>query len=58
MRATITNKMIEKSYDVGKKVYKKKITLQEGAEVLSNLGMNKNSAADYIYLYSNLIQPS
>ena len=56
MRATITNKMIEKSYDVGKKVYKKKITLQEGAEVLSNLGMNKNSAADYIYLYSNLIQ--
>ena len=48
--------MIENSYDVGKKFFHKKITLQEGTKALSNLGMNKNSAVDYIYLYSNLIQ--
>lgn len=54
--ATITNEMIENSYDVGKKFYQKKITLQEGTETLSKIGMNRNSAVDYIYLYSNLIQ--
>jgi|TARA_B110000261_G_scaffold154219_1_gene185617 5-methylcytosine-specific restriction enzyme A len=54
--ATITNEMIENSYDIGKKFFQKKITLQEGTESLSNLAMNRNSAVDYIYLYSNLIQ--
>lgn len=53
---TITNEMINKSFFVGKRFFQKEISLQKGAEILSKLGMNRNSAIDYIYLYSNLIQ--
>ena len=52
----ITNEMIEKSYNVGKDFFNKKITLKEGVELLTEIGMNENSAVDYIYNYSNLIQ--
>ena len=52
----ITNEMIEKSFDVGKDFFNKKITLKEGVELLTEIGMNENSAVDYIYSYSNLIQ--
>jgi len=53
---TITNEMIETSYVVGKNFYEKKINLKKGVEILTNMGMNKNSAVDYIYNYSKLIQ--
>ena len=36
--------------------FKKKNTLKEAIEILSKNGMNKKSAVDYIYNYSNLIQ--
>ena len=52
----ITNQMIEKSFEIGKRFYKKSISLKEGTKVLTNSGMNENSAVDYIYNYSNLIQ--
>ena len=52
----ITNEMIEKSFDVGKEFYNKKVTLKEGVELLTEIGMNEKSAVDYIYNYSNLIQ--
>ncbi len=52
----ITNEMVEKSYDLGKEFYHKKISLKEAVEILVAIGMNKNSATDYIYNYSNLIQ--
>tara|TARA_B100000989_G_scaffold105268_1_gene77132 strand:- start:848 stop:1585 length:738 start_codon:yes stop_codon:yes gene_type:complete len=54
--AKITNEMVEASYEVGKKFYNKKITLKKGTKTLSKLGMNRNSAVDYIYLFSNLIE--
>ncbi len=52
----ITNEMVEKSYEVGKDFYHKKITLKKAVEFLTQIGMNENSAVDYIYNYSNLIQ--
>jgi 5-methylcytosine-specific restriction protein A len=52
----ITTELVEKAYEVGKKVFHKKTTLKEATEYLSKNGMNKNSAADYIYSYLNLIQ--
>jgi 5-methylcytosine-specific restriction protein A len=54
--AKITSDMIEASYEVGKKIYNKKIALQNGVDTLSKLGMNRNSAVDYIYLFDKLIQ--
>ena len=54
--AKITNEMVEASYDVGKKFYNKKITLKKGTKTLSQLGMNRNSAVDYIYFFTNLIE--
>jgi 5-methylcytosine-specific restriction protein A len=52
----ISNDMIIKSYEVGKLVYKEKLNFKEGIKQLTKMGMNKNSAADYVYNYSNLIQ--
>jgi len=51
----ITNEMIEKSYEIGKGFYKRQISLKEGIKILTDIGMNKNSAVDYVYNYSNLI---
>jgi 5-methylcytosine-specific restriction enzyme A len=48
--------MIAKSYDIGKLFYKGKISLKDGIKLLNEIGMNSNSASDYIYNYSNLIQ--
>ncbi|MCD8408645.1 HNH endonuclease [Tenacibaculum dicentrarchi] len=52
----ITNEMVEKSFEIGKKFYKNKISLKDGIKVLTQIGMNENSAVDYVYNYSNLIQ--
>ncbi|QTD38210.1 HNH endonuclease [Polaribacter batillariae] len=52
----ITNEMVEKSFEIGKKFYKNKISLKDGIKVLTEIGMNENSAVDYVYNYSNLIQ--
>ena len=52
----ITNELVEKSYETGKAFYEKQISLKEGIKILTDIGMNKNSAVDYIYNYSNLIQ--
>lgn len=52
----ITNEMVEKSFEVGKKIFNNQINLKDGIKVLTNIGMNENSAVDYIYNYSNLIQ--
>lgn len=52
----ITNEIVEKAYDIAKDFFHEKITLKQATEVLSETGMNRNSAVDYIYLYSNLIQ--
>lgn len=52
----ITDKMIEKSYKVGKQFYKKQVSLKDGTKLLAEMGMNQNSAVDYVYNYSNLIQ--
>ncbi len=52
----ITNEMVEKSFEIGKKFYKNKISLKDGVKVLTEIGMNENSAVDYVYNYSNLIQ--
>jgi len=52
----ITNEIVEKAYDVAKDFYYDKITLKQAQAILVQNGMNKNSAMDYIYNYSNLIQ--
>ena len=52
----ITNEMVEKSFEIGKKFYKNKISLKNGIKVLTQIGMNENSAFGYVYNYSNLIQ--
>lgn len=52
----ITNEMVEKSYDVGKDFYENIKTLSQAVEILTKIGMNRNSAIDYIYNYSNLIK--
>ena len=54
--AKITNEMIHHSYELGKKFFNNKLSLKESVEELSITGMNKNSATDYIYNYSHLIQ--
>ena len=51
----MTNQMVEKSFEIAKKRFSKKITLQEAVESLENIGVNPNSARDYIYLYKHLI---
>jgi len=52
----ITTEMITKSYEIGKMLYTNLISLKDGVKILQDIGMNKNSAVDYIYNYSNLIQ--
>jgi len=52
----ITNEMVEKTFEVGRDFYNTKISLKDGIKVLTEIGMNKNSAVNYIYNYSNLIQ--
>ena len=52
----ITNDLVEFSFEIGKKVYKNELSLKEGIQTLTQKGMNRNSANDYIYNYSNLIQ--
>ncbi len=45
----ITKEQIQKAYDVAKRVYEKNLTQTQGKEdVMSSVGMNKNSAGDYI----------
>lgn len=50
----ITEQMVERSYEIGKKIRNKEMTLTDGVKVLINVGMNKASAADYIYNYKKL----
>lgn len=52
----ITNEMIEKSFEIGKRFYQNQISLKDGIKILTDIGMNENSAVDYVYNYSNLIQ--
>ena len=52
----ISDDMIAKSYEVGKAYYTEKLSLKDGIKQLTKIGMNSNSAADYVYNYSNLIQ--
>lgn len=54
--ATISNQMVEKSFEIGKQIFKKKITRLGGISILEKMGMKESSAHDYIYFYSNLIQ--
>ena len=48
--------MIAKSYEIGRLFYNGRISLKDGVKQLAKIGMNTNSASDYIYNYSNLIQ--
>ena len=52
----ITNELIETAYEVAKNFFQKKVSLKQAQGSLVESGMNKNSATDYIYNYSNLIQ--
>jgi len=52
----ITSEMVERSFEIGKRFFQNKISLKDGIKVLTEIGMNKNSAVDYVYNYSNLIQ--
>jgi 5-methylcytosine-specific restriction protein A len=52
----ITNEIVEKAYIVAKGFYHDRISLKEAKDTLVKVGMNENSATDYIYNYSNLIQ--
>ncbi|MHB0756855.1 HNH endonuclease [Polaribacter sp. M15] len=50
----MTNQMVEKSFEIAKERFSGKTTLQEAVEKLENIGVNPNSARDYIYLYKHL----
>jgi 5-methylcytosine-specific restriction protein A len=52
----ITNEIVEKAYKVAKDFYEGRISLKKAQDILINDAMNANSAMDYIYNYSNLIQ--
>jgi len=54
-KSLITENMIRESYDLGKKLKEGKIERKEGIQQLVDMGMNKNSAIDYIYYYSKLM---
>jgi 5-methylcytosine-specific restriction protein A len=56
MMGRITNEMVEKSFEIGKEFYNNRISLKDGIKTLTDIGMNENSAVDYVYNYSNLIQ--
>ena len=52
----IRDQLVAKAYAVAKDFYQNIITLKEAKGLLVKEGMNENSAIDYIYNYSNLIQ--
>lgn len=52
----ITNDIVEKSFEIAKKVYGEKITEKEGIRILEKIGMKDTSAHHYINNYSNLVQ--
>lgn len=52
----ITNEIVERAFEIAKDFYHNKLSLEQAQDVLVKKGMNKNSAMDYIYNYSNLIQ--
>lgn len=52
----ITNDIVEKSFEIAKKVYEEKITENEGIRVLEEIGMKDTSAHHYINNYSNLVR--
>lgn len=54
--AKITLSHIEKSYEIAVKVYKDKISLKKGLDILVNFGMNRNSASDYVYNYGCMVE--
>lgn len=47
---------IELLFEYGKKVYKEEIKISTAIKKLAQKGINKNSASDYIYNYSNLVE--
>lgn len=52
----ITIEIVEYAYIFARDFYNKKISLKLAQESLINIGMNANSAIDYIYNYSNLME--
>jgi 5-methylcytosine-specific restriction protein A len=52
----ITNEMVQNAYKIGKQIYLNLMIRTDGIAYLKEMGMNKNSANDYVYSYSNLIQ--
>lgn len=50
----MTNEMVKESFLIGKERFLNRISLQEGVDSLVKIGINENSARDYIYLYSHL----
>lgn len=54
-RSRITENMVIASYDLGKRLKEGKIEFSEGVKQLVEVGMNRNSAIDYIYFYSKLM---
>jgi 5-methylcytosine-specific restriction protein A len=47
----ISNEMVHKSYEIGKKIYKKKMSRLDGLKALTDLGMKESSANYYVYNY-------
>lgn len=45
--------MFQKTYELGKAIYEKKIDLRTAKEQLQAVGMNVNSATNYLYAYEN-----
>ena len=54
--AQITDRLVERAFEIGRNIYNKNISLKKGVDILVEEGMNQSSAHDYIYSYSNLIQ--
>jgi len=53
---TITNEMVQASYDISKKVYQDKLIKEEGVDILhSQYGMYRGSATEYIHIYRCMI---
>lgn len=52
----MTNEMVERSFDIAKLRYEKKISLREGVIQLEQVGVNTNSAPGYIYCYAHLLR--
>ena len=50
----MTNQMVAESFKVGKERFLEKISLKDAVNILETVGVNPNSAADYIYLYVHL----